>query len=95
MQFERRVGAVRMLNAGSVGMPYADGPGAYWLLLGPEGYEFRRTEYDTEAAARAIRASGYPQAQAFAAENVLTVPTAAEAMDIFERMAEERWSRGG
>src|SRR5579864_8887847 len=34
MQFELRVGRVRILNAGSVGMPYADRPGAYWLLLG-------------------------------------------------------------
>jgi predicted phosphodiesterase len=87
MQFERRVGDVCIVNAGSVGMPYAESPGAYWLLLGPEGCEFRRTEYDVEAAAQAVRASGYPQAQSFAEENVLKVPTAAEAMEIFERMA--------
>ncbi|HEX6122296.1 MAG TPA: metallophosphoesterase family protein [Ktedonobacterales bacterium] len=95
IQFERCVGHVRIVNAGSVGMPYADRPGAYWLLLGPQGYEHRRTEYDTEATARAIQASGYPQARDFAAENVLSVPTAGEATDIFERMAEVRWSRGG
>src|SRR5213083_340686 len=34
MQFERRVGSVRIVNAGSVGMPYAARPGAYWLLIG-------------------------------------------------------------
>lgn len=85
MQFELRIGGVRVLNAGSVGMPYAERPGAYWLLLGPEGYEFRRTAYDLEAAAQAIRASSYPQAQDFAAENVLKVPTAEEAMTVFER----------
>lgn len=95
MQFERRVGNLRILNAGSVGMPYADWPGAYWLLLGPEGYEFRWTSYNMEAAAQEIRASGYPQAQEFAEENVLKVPTAAEATAIFERMAEERWSQAG
>jgi putative phosphoesterase len=93
MQFERQIGNVRILNAGSVGMPYADRPGAYWLLLGPEEYEFRRTAYDVEAAAQEIRASGYPQAREFAEENVLKVPTAAEATAIFERMAEERWSQ--
>src|SRR6185437_7194246 len=38
MQFERRFGNLRILNAGSVGLPYADRPGAYWLLLSPEGY---------------------------------------------------------
>ena len=87
MQFERRVGSVRILNAGSVGMPYADRPGAYWLLLGPEGSEFRTTTYDVETAAQQVRESGYPQAQDFAEENMLKVPTAAEAMAVFERRA--------
>ena len=86
IQFERQAGSIRILNAGSVGMPYADRPGAYWLLLGPQGVEFRRTEYDTELAAQQVRASGYPQAGEFADENVLKVPTATEAMEYFERM---------
>jgi putative phosphoesterase len=89
MQFERQAGNVHILNAGSVGMPYADQPGAYWLLLSSEGYEFRRTAYDVEAAAKEIRASGSPDAQEFAEENVLKVPSAAEATKTFERMAQE------
>jgi putative phosphoesterase len=41
MQFDRTVAGVRVVNAGSVGMPYEDEPGAYWLLdLVP-----RRTPY--------------------------------------------------
>jgi putative phosphoesterase len=87
MQFELQAGSVRILNAGSVGMPYADRPGAYWLLLEPQGVEFRRTEYDTEIAAQQVRTSGYPQAEDFAAENLLKVPTAVEATEFFERMA--------
>ena len=87
MQFERRVGDIRILNAGSVGMPYADAPGAYWLLIGPKGIEFRRTAYDVEKAAQDVRASGYPQAQDLAEENVLSVPTAAEATEVFEPIA--------
>ena len=67
-------------------MPYADLPGAYWLLLGPQGCEFRRTAYDVEAAAQQVRASSYPQAAEFADENILTVPTAAEATEVFEHM---------
>lgn len=90
MQFERQVGKTRILNAGSVGMPFADQPGAYWLLLSQQGYEFRRTTYNAEAAAQAIRASGNPQAREFAEENVLKVPTAAEAIAIFERAAQGR-----
>jgi putative phosphoesterase len=31
-QFERTVAGVRVVNAGSVGMPYEEEPGAYWLL---------------------------------------------------------------
>lgn len=34
MQFDRMIGATRVVNAGSVGMPFGE-PGAYWLLLGP------------------------------------------------------------
>jgi putative phosphoesterase len=41
-QFERTVGGVRVVNAGSVGMPYEEEPGAYWLL----DLEHRRTPYD-------------------------------------------------
>jgi putative phosphoesterase len=41
-QFDRTVAGVRVINAGSVGMPYEDEPGAYWLL----DLEHRRTPYD-------------------------------------------------
>jgi hypothetical protein len=72
-------------------MPYADMPGAYWGLFGP-GYTPRRTEYDLAAAAGRIRASGWPQAEQIAVENILTVPPADEAIEFFERIAaaEER-----
>jgi predicted phosphodiesterase len=41
-QYERRVAGVRVVNAGSVGMPYEEEPGAYWLL----DLVHRRTPYD-------------------------------------------------
>jgi len=69
MQFDRTVGSLRVVNAGSVGMPFAD-PGAYWLLLGPD-VQLRRTSYDLDAAAARIRRSGFPGAEAFATQ-VLT-----------------------
>ena len=48
------VGQTRIVNAGSVGMPFQEA-GAYWVLLGP-GRELRRTDYDLEsAAARSAR----------------------------------------
>jgi putative phosphoesterase len=41
-QYERTVAGVRVVNAGSVGMPYEDEPGAYWLL----DLVHRRTPYE-------------------------------------------------
>jgi putative phosphoesterase len=58
-QFDRHVQRWRVVNAGSVGMPYEGRAAAYWLLLGP-GIEFRRTDYDVEAALAAMRAGGNP-----------------------------------
>jgi putative phosphoesterase len=86
VQFDRNVAGKRLVNPGSVGMPYEPQPGAYWALLGPD-VEFRRTDYDLEAAAAAVRASGFPAAEEHAAENVLTVPSAEEATEQFERQA--------
>ena len=57
-QFDREVLGKRLLNAGSIGMPYEDEPAAYWLLLGPEP-ELRRTDYDIDAAAARLRAAGF------------------------------------
>jgi predicted phosphodiesterase len=62
LQFDRRVGDLRSVNPGSVGMPYADGPGAYWALLGPD-VELRRTQYPVEEAVTRYRASGDPMAE--------------------------------
>jgi len=84
--YDREFGLYRLICPGSVGMPYADMPGAYWGMFGP-GFTQRHTVYDLEAAAEQIRASAWPQAHEIAAENVLTVPKADDAIDFFERMA--------
>ena len=42
MQYERTVAGVRVVNAGSVGAPYEEEPGAYWLL----DLVHQRTPYD-------------------------------------------------
>jgi predicted phosphodiesterase len=81
MQFDRTIGGVRVLNAGSVGMPFGE-PGAYWLLLGPDA-RLRRTDYDLTLAAERIRATPYPQASEFAARNILQPPSARTMLDLF------------
>ncbi|HXV56777.1 MAG TPA: metallophosphoesterase family protein [Gaiellaceae bacterium] len=88
VQFDRRTAGKRLVNPGSVGMPYEAEPGAYWALLGPD-VELRRTAYDLDAAATAVRATGFPGADELAAENVLSVPSAEEATEHFERLASE------
>jgi predicted phosphodiesterase len=85
MQFDRTVGRTRVVNAGSVGMPYGP-PGAAWLLLGP-GVELRHTDYDLASAAARIRATAYPQAEDFAANNVFHPPSEQAALDVFEPAA--------
>ena len=82
MQMDRAIGSIRFVNAGSVGMPYEAKPGAYWAIL-DDDVEFRHTDYDLEAAAAAIRATGYPLGESFASENVLVVPSRDEALAAF------------
>jgi predicted phosphodiesterase len=81
MQFDRAIGDVRVVNAGSVGMPFGS-PGAYWLLLGPD-VQLRHTSYDLTEAARRIRATAYPKADEFAARHVLEPPSEQETLDAF------------
>jgi predicted phosphodiesterase len=82
MPFDRLADRRRFVNPGSVGMPYG-GTGAYWALLGPD-VTLRRTGYDLAAAADRLRAAdGWPDLDEFVAENVLTVPSDAEALAAF------------
>jgi predicted phosphodiesterase len=83
MQFDRMIGRTRVVNAGSVGMPFGE-PGAYWLLLGPD-IQLRHTSYDLAEAAEHIRASSYPQAQDFAAHNVLQPPSEKQMLEAFSK----------
>jgi putative phosphoesterase len=90
MPFDRTIGGVRVLNAGSVGMPFGP-PGADWLLLGSDvtfrrtTYDLRHTTYDLADAARRVRGTGYPQADEFAEHNILQPPSEAQMLEAFER----------
>ncbi|HEX4228783.1 MAG TPA: metallophosphoesterase family protein [Bryobacteraceae bacterium] len=84
MQFDRMIGPVRVVNAGSAGMPFGK-PGADWLLLGPD-VQLRHTDYDLEKAAGRIRDTAYPQAQDFAVNNVLQPPSEAKMLELFSRV---------
>jgi putative phosphoesterase len=75
VQFDRRIGDVRLVNAGSIGMPYEREPGAYWALI-DEDVELRRTEY--EPGDLSVWPGEWPSA------------TPEQASEFFERMSLEQ-----
>jgi len=77
VQFDRVVDGIRLVNAGSVGMPYEHEPGAYWALLGPD-VELRHTPYEP----RDLATSGWP--------DELPTATPEEATELFERASREQ-----
>jgi putative phosphoesterase len=86
MQFDRTVNGIRVVNAGSVGMPYGT-TDACWALVEETDAEHRRTPYDLEAAAERLRASGHSQRDELIAENVLTSPSEDEVLAFFEQLS--------
>jgi putative phosphoesterase len=63
IQYDRTLSSgLRIVNPGSVGMPYEGRRGAFWAVLGPD-VEHRSTEYDIEAAAAAMRERDAPNVE--------------------------------
>jgi predicted phosphodiesterase len=77
MQFDRTVDGVRIVNAGSVGLPYGTAD-ACWALVEDGEVEFRRTTYDRGG----LRRSSYAKVDAFLEEH-----SEEEAIEFFERQA--------
>jgi predicted phosphodiesterase len=92
MPYDRLAAGRRVVNPGSVGMPYGH-PGAAWALLGPE-VSLRRTQYDTTAAAASIAASPYPGAAEWAAEYVTQHHPDRAALEAFTPIAREQAAGG-
>lgn len=88
MPFERLADRRRVINPGSVGMPYGH-LGAAWALLGPD-VVLRRASYDVDAAARTLAASTMPGIEEFIAENVRAVPSDADALAVFTQVARDQ-----
>jgi predicted phosphodiesterase len=85
-QIDLRSGRVRLVNAGSVGMPYEGRAGAFWLLLGQD-VELRATEYDISAGVERLRASGMPGLDDLLPESLLEPARREEVAAYFERRA--------
>ena len=86
-QFDRRIGELRVVNAGSVGMAYEDEVAAFWTVVTDGEPEFRSTPFDVERAIAEIDGSGWPEAAEFVAENLRNAITREEAARAFEGSA--------
>lgn len=84
MQFDRRIGSVRVINAGSVGMPVG-AAGACWLLL-DDAPRLRRTTYDLDAAAARLSATAYPDVAQFCAQYVTGRPSEEQMLAVYARV---------
>lgn len=62
---------------------------ASWALLGPEGVDLRRSEYDLRGAVERFRALDYPGVEDLE-EALLEPPDPDWVADYFERQAEVR-----
>ena len=89
MQFDRMAGITRVVNAGSVGMPFGP-PGAEWLLLGP-GIDPRHTNYDHDDAGQRIARTGFPNAPEF---DMLNPPAAEKMLELYSKAELKGWLRG-
>ena len=83
-QFELEVDGRRVVNAGSVGLPYQGDAAAFWLTIGPD-VDLRRTAYDVAPALAAFQA--LPElAESVQASLVEPIP-ASEIAELFEQRA--------
>ncbi|MDR3032510.1 MAG: metallophosphatase family protein [Kitasatospora sp.] len=89
MPFDRLADTRRVINPGSVGLPYGH-PGAAWAVLGPD-VTLRRTAYDTRAAAAVLTAAAgdLPGLEDFIG-NLTSSASDAEALAVFSDAAGEQ-----
>lgn len=85
MQFERTVNNIKIVNAGSLGMPFG-GTGADWLLINGCEFEFVHTEYNLLSAAERMRTSSYPDVEDFIQSNVIHSPTKDKMIDVLTKI---------
>jgi hypothetical protein len=74
----------RVINAGSVGLPYQGDAAAFWSMLGP-GVELRRTAYDVAQAVEAF--SAIPELRDSVRASLVEPVPAQEIAEYFEHRA--------
>ena len=87
VQFDRQLGPWRVVNAGSVGLPYEGRAGAYWLLLGPD-VEPQRSDYDVDRAIVRMRSAGNPDTDQLLSASLVEPRHPRQVAELFERQAD-------
>jgi putative phosphoesterase len=83
-QFDRRIGDLRVINAGSVGMAYEGEVAAFWTMIEDGEPTFRKTPFDVERAVREIQKTDWEYAASFVEENLLVAASREEAIAFIE-----------
>ena len=84
VQSDRRLPDLpRLVNAGSVGLPYEGRPGAYWTLIDADIHQ-RQTFYDVDAALDLLAGTGFPDALGIFGESLRGEVSAESATAHFE-----------
>jgi predicted phosphodiesterase len=86
-QFDRRVLGKRLVNAGSVGLPYEGVAAAFWLVVDGDEVELRRTGYDVTAAVARMRAADFTELDALLPESLLEPTDPDKVTEFFEGQA--------
>ena len=89
MQFDLVHDGIRVVNAGSVGLPYQGRAGAYWALLAAD-VDLRRTEYDVREAVARFRAGECPFVEQAFVDPLLDPPPPHEVARHFESLEAAR-----
>jgi predicted phosphodiesterase len=86
IQFEKTIDNLKIVNAGSVGMPFSEEHGAEWLLLENGVIRFMKTKYDIDLAKKQIKQTTYPFKDEFIETNVINPKRPEEMIPFLERM---------
>jgi len=86
-QYEQAVGGKRLVNSGSVGLPYEGEPAAFWAIVENGEVELRRTDYDVPTAVELIVGTGFPTAADWLEGSLVKPELPDEVTAFFERQA--------
>ena len=86
LQFEINIDKQKIINAGSVGMPFSDQEGAQWLWIENQKFDFKRTLINKDKAIKDIQTSNYPYINEFIKKHVVNNVPLDEAYKMLEHL---------